>query len=119
MRYGDGKLFMKDGSVTPVFWRGPSIGADLGASQSRTMFLVYHLNSKDDVFKLVSGIDGSAFVVGGVGITFLSDGKTILAPSALDPDCGWASTLGYLKLRASGTGCRSSIAVELRRRPDS
>jgi hypothetical protein len=98
VRYGDGKLFMKDGSVTPVFWRGPSIGADLGASQSRTMFLVYHLKSKDDVFKLVSGIDGSAFVVGGVGITFLSDGKTILAPIRSGPGLRLGVNAGYLKI---------------------
>jgi len=98
VRYGDGHLYMKDGSVTPVFWRGPSIGADLGASQSRTMFLVYHLKSKDDVFKLVSGIDGSAFVVGGVGITFLSDGKTILAPIRSGPGLRLGVNAGYLKL---------------------
>ena len=98
VRYGDGKLYLKDGSVTPVFWRGPSIGADLGASQSRTMFLVYHLKSKDDVFKLVSGIDGSAFVVGGVGITFLSDGKTILAPIRSGPGLRLGVNAGYLKI---------------------
>ena len=98
VRYGDGKLYMKDGSVTPVFWRGPSIGADLGASQSHTMFLVYHLKSKDDVFKLVSGIDGSAFVVGGVGITFLSDGKTVLAPIRTGPGLRLGVNAGYLKL---------------------
>ena len=98
VRYGDGKLYMKDGSVTRVFWRGPSIGADLGASQSRTMFLVYHLKSKDDVFKLVSGIDGSAFVVGGIGITFLSDGKTILAQIRSGPGLRLGINAGYLKL---------------------
>lgn len=97
VRYGDGKLFLKDGSVTRVYWRGPSIGADLGASQSRTMFLVYQLKSKDDIFKLVSGIDGSAFVVGGVGITFLSDGRTILAPIRSGPGLRLGVNAGYLK----------------------
>ena len=98
VRYGDGKLFMKDGSTTQVYWRGPSIGADLGASQSRTMFLVYHLKSKEDAFKLVSGIDGSAFVVGGVGITFLSDGATIFAPIRSGPGLRLGVSAGYLKL---------------------
>ena len=97
VRYGDGKLFMKDGSVTQVYWRGPSIGADLGASQSRTMFLVYHLQAKDNVFKLVSGIDGSAFVLGGIGITFLSDGKTIFAPIGSGPGLRLGVNAGYLK----------------------
>lgn len=97
VRYGDGQLHLKDGSVTQVFWRGPSIGADLGASQSRTIFLVYHLKSKEDVFKLVSGIDGSAFVIGGVGITFLSDGKTVLAPIRTGPGLRLGVNAGYLK----------------------
>ncbi len=97
VRYGDGQLHLKDGSVTQVFWRGPTIGADLGASQSRTIFLVYHLKSKEDVFKLVSGIDGSAFVIGGVGITFLSDGKTVLAPIRTGPGLRLGVNAGYLK----------------------
>lgn len=98
VRYGDGQLHLKDGSVTQVYWRGPSIGADLGASQSRTIFLVYHLKSKEDVFKLVSGIDGSAFVLGGVGITFLSDGKTVLAPIRTGTGLRLGVNAGYLKL---------------------
>jgi hypothetical protein len=98
VRYGDGTLHLKDGSVTKVYWRGPSLGADLGASQGRTMFLVYHLKSKADVFKLVSGIDGSAFVIGGIGITFLSDGKTILAPIRTGPGLRLGVNAGYLKL---------------------
>lgn len=98
VRYGDGKLFMKDGSATQIYWRGPSIGADLGASQSRTMFLVYHLKSKQDAFKLVSGIDGSAFVIGGVGITFLSDGATVFAPIRSGPGLRLGVSAGYLKL---------------------
>jgi len=97
VRYGDGVLHMKDGTATRVYWRGPSLGADLGASQSRTMFLVYHLKSPDDVFKLVSGIDGSAFVVGGLGITFLSDGKTIFAPIGSGPGLRLGVNAGYLK----------------------
>ena len=97
VRYGDGKLYMKDGSVTQVYWRGPSIGADLGASQKRTMFLVYHLKAKDNVFKLVSGIDGSAFVVGGIGVTFLSDGQTIFAPIGSGPGLRLGVNAGYLK----------------------
>lgn len=100
VRYGDGQLHLKDGSVTQVYWRGPSIGADLGASQSRTIFLVYHLKSKDDVFKLVSGIDGSAFVIGGVGITFLSDGNTVLAPIRTGPGLRLGVNAGYLKFTA-------------------
>ena len=98
VRYGEGKLHLKDGSVTKVFWRGPSIGADLGASGSRTMFLVYNLKSKSDVFKLVSGLDGSAFVFGGVGITFLSDGETVLAPIRTGGGLRLGVSAGYLKL---------------------
>lgn len=97
VRYGDGKLYMKDGIVTRIYWRGPSLGADLGASQSRTMILVYHLKSRDDAFKPVPGLDGSAFVVGGVGITFLSDGKTIYAPIGTGPGLRLGVNAGYLK----------------------
>lgn len=103
LRYGDGTLYLKDGSITKVYWHGPSIGADLGASQARTMFLVYHLKSRADIFKLVSGIDGSAFVVGGAGITFLSDGKTVLAPIRTGVGLRLGASAGYLRLTPART----------------
>ena len=98
VRYGDGTLHLKDGSVTKVYWRGPSLGADLGASQARTMFLVYHLKSKEDVFKLVSGIVKGFLSWMIHGITFLSDGKTILAPIRTGPGLRLGVSAGYLKL---------------------
>ena len=45
LRYGSGTLYMRSGGSGKVYWHGPSIGTDFGASGSRTMFLIYRLHA--------------------------------------------------------------------------
>ena len=44
---------------------------------SKTMFLIYRLTDPESLFSGFTGVDGSAYVVGGVGLTFLTDGKIV------------------------------------------
>ena len=74
VRYGSGTLYLRSGGTAKVYWHGPSIGTDFGASGSRTMFLIYNLRDPNDLIREFTGIDGSAYFVGGVGITFLKGG---------------------------------------------
>jgi hypothetical protein len=69
LRYGEGTLYTKDAGDHRVFWQGPSLGYDFGAEGSKTMVLVYDLQSPGEIFTTYGGVDGSAYFIGGVGIT--------------------------------------------------
>ena len=103
VRYGNGTLFLRDGAKREVFWHGPSIGYDFGASGSKTLFLVYNLRSELDVFASYSGVDGSAYLVGGVGMTVLTDGKVVMAPIRSGVGIRLGANIGYVRFTARPT----------------
>ncbi|MBS0244288.1 MAG: DUF1134 domain-containing protein [Proteobacteria bacterium] len=103
LRYGEGTLYLHDGTKRDVFWHGPSIGYDFGASGSKTLFLVYNLKDSLDVFTNYSGVDGSAYLVGGVGMTLLTDGKVIMAPIRSGIGLRLGANVGYLRFTARQT----------------
>ena len=80
VRYGSGRLYLKHQKAGRVYWHGPSVGYDFGASGSKTLFLIYGLHETRELYSGFSGIDGSAYFIGGAGITFLSNNKVIMAP---------------------------------------
>lgn len=98
LRFGEGTLFMRNQAGTrPVFWHGPSIGTDFGASGSRTMFLIYRMQQPDALFRSYAGVDGSAYFVGGVGITFLKGGDVLMAPIRSGLGLRVGANIGYLR----------------------
>ena len=97
LRYGKGQLVTKLGGERTVYWQGPSAGLDFGLTGSRVMFLVYGIDDHEQVFQRFTGIDGSAYLVGGVGITFLRRGKVTLAPIRTGLGMRFGANLGYLK----------------------
>jgi len=103
LRYGSGTLYMRSGGTEKVYWHGPSIGTDFGASGSRTMFLIYHLREPDDLLRQFTGIDGSAYFVGGVGITFLKGGRVLMAPIRSGLGFRLGANLGYIRFTPQPT----------------
>ena len=97
LRYGQGRLHTKRGGGQQVYWQGPSIGTDAGAEGARTLILVYNLKEPADIFAHFGGVDGSAYVVGGVGITFMTDGDLVLAPIRSGIGLRLGANIGYLK----------------------
>jgi len=97
LRYGEGTLYTKDAGNHRVYWQGPSVGYDFGAEGSKTMVLVYGLQSLDDIFSTYAGVDGSAYLIGGVGITFLDRGHVALAPIRSGVGLRLGANIGYLK----------------------
>ncbi len=97
LRYGKGRLHTKRGGGQTVYWQGPSIGTDAGAEGARTLILVYNLKEPTDIFAHFGGVDGAAYVVGGVGITFLTDGDLVLAPIRSGIGLRLGANIGYLK----------------------
>ena len=97
LRYGDGTLYMRKGGTEKVYWHGPSIGADVGASGSRTLFLIYKLKEPGDLYRSFTGLDGSAYLVGGVGVTLMKGGKVIMAPIRSGLGLRLGANIGYVR----------------------
>lgn len=97
LRYGEGKLYTKNHGVQRVFWQGPSIGYDFGGDGNRTMTLVYNLRSPNDVFRRFGGVQGAAYLVGGVSVQLLTAGDMTLAPIRTGVGLRLGANIGYLK----------------------
>jgi hypothetical protein len=97
LRYGEGTLYTKDAGEHRVYWQGPSLGYDFGAEGSKTMVLVYDLRSPGEIFTTYAGVDGSAYFIGGVGITYLARGHMVLAPIRSGIGLRLGANVGYLK----------------------
>lgn len=103
LRYGEGILYTRNAGNRPVFWQGPSIGFDFGGDGARTMMLVYHLPSTEDIYRRYVGIDGSAYVVGGFGLTALSAQQVLVVPVRSGVGARLGINVGYLKFTPEPT----------------
>jgi len=97
LRYGDGTLYTKNAGDVRVFWQGPTLGFDAGADGARTMMLVYNLPRTAAIFDRFGGIDGSAYFIGGFGMTALTANNVILVPIRSGVGLRLGANLGYLK----------------------
>lgn len=97
VKYGEGMLHTRNAGEHMVYWRGPSIGWDIGASGTRVMMLIYNLPSVDGIFRQYNGVNTSAFLVGGVGLTVLENTGTYVVPIKSGVGARLGFNLGYLK----------------------
>jgi hypothetical protein len=97
VRYGEGTLYTRDAGDYKVYWQGPSLGYDFGGDGSKTMVLVYDLRSPGEIFQTYGGLEGSAYLVGGVGVTFLARDHVTLAPIRSGVGLRLGANIGYLK----------------------
>lgn len=103
LRYGEGTLYTKNAGRHPVYWQGPSIGYDAGAEGSKTLILVYNLSDINQIYNRFAGVDGSAYLVGGVGVTFQTYDDVVLAPIRAGVGLRLGANVGYLKYTRSPT----------------
>jgi hypothetical protein len=103
LRYGDGTLYTKNAGDMRVFWQGPTLGFDAGAEGARTMMLVYNLPRTEAIFDRFGGIDGSAYFVGGFGMTALTANDIVNVPIRSGVGLRLGANLGYLKFTARPT----------------
>jgi hypothetical protein len=96
-RYGEGTLYTKNAGEHKVYWQGPSIGFDVGGNGDRTMMLVYNLPSVDAVYDRFLGVNGSAYVVAGLGMTVLSRNGIYVVPIVSGVGARFGVNFGYLK----------------------
>ncbi len=103
LRYGEGMLYTKNAGDLRVYWQGPSIGFDAGGEGARTMMLVYSLPSTEAIYDRFAGIDGSAYFIGGFGMTALTANNVVLVPIRSGIGLRLGANLGYLKFTPKAT----------------
>ena len=96
-RYGSGMLNHRVGGTQKVYWRGPSIGFDVGGDAAKVFVLVYNLYDTEDLYKRFPGGEGRLYFVGGFAMTYLRRGNIVLIPVRLG--VGWRAGInaGYMK----------------------
>jgi hypothetical protein len=72
IRYGSGTMYLKNGEKQKVYWRGTSIGLDVGLNATQVFTLVYNLENARDVFRRYPSVEGGAFTISGGSITIQS-----------------------------------------------
>jgi hypothetical protein len=103
LRYGEGMLYTKNAGDLKVFWEGPSVGFDWGGDGARTMMLVYNLPRTDAVYQRFGGVNGSAYFIGGFGMTALTANNIVVVPIRAGVGLRLGANVGYLKFTPTAT----------------
>jgi hypothetical protein len=103
VRYGEGVLYTKNAGDLRVYWQGPSLGFDFGGDGARTMMLVYSLPATEAIYQRFVGIDGSAYFVGGLGMTALTFNNIVVVPIRSGVGFRLGANVGYLKFTDRAT----------------
>jgi hypothetical protein len=103
LRYGEGMLYTKNAGDLKVYWQGPSLGWDFGGDGARTMMLVYSLPATAAIYERFGGISGSAYFIGGFGMTALTANNTVVVPIRSGLGLRLGANFGYLKFTPQST----------------
>jgi len=103
LRFGEGTLYTKNAGDLRVYWQGPTVGWDFGGEGARTMMLVYNLPATDAIYQRFGGVDGSAYFVGGFGMTVLTANNIVLIPIRSGVGLRLGANIGYLKFTPQAT----------------
>ena len=95
-RFGEGTLYTRNQGDYPLFWQGPSIGFDVGGDGSKVMMLVYNLQTIQEILGRYPGVDGSAYVIGGLGMTVTKRGNVVVVPIRSGVGARLGINVGYL-----------------------
>lgn len=97
LRYGEGVLSTRNAGQNRVFWQGPTLGPDIGGNGDRVMMLVYNLPSVSAMYQRFVGIQGSAHVIAGFGMTVLGRNGIYVVPIISGVGARLGLNMGYLK----------------------
>jgi len=103
LRYGEGTLYTKNAGDLRVYWQGPSLGFDWGGDGARTMMLIYNLPATRAIYQRFAGVNGSAYLIGGFGMTALTANDIVLVPIRSGLGLRLGANVGYLKFTPSAT----------------
>ena len=103
LRFGEGIMYTKNAGDRRVYWQGPSLGFDFGGDGARTMMLVYRLPAAEAIYQRFVGIEGSAYFVGGLGMTALAFDNVVVVPIRSGVGLRLGANVGYLKFTPAPT----------------
>lgn len=103
LRYGEGTLYTRNAGDRKIYWQGPSIGFDVGGEGARVMMLVYNLPAIETLYNRYVGISGSAYFVGGFGMTAVTWDRVVIVPIRTGVGLRLGANIGYLKFTPSAT----------------
>jgi hypothetical protein len=103
LRYGEGTLYTRNAGDRKVYWQGPSVGFDFGGEGARTMMLIYKLPRVSDIYSRFAGVDGSAYFIGGFGMTALTANDILVVPIRSGVGARLGVNIGYLKFTEQST----------------
>ncbi|MEH3118396.1 MAG: DUF1134 domain-containing protein [Methylorubrum populi] len=103
LRYGEGTLYTRNAGQRRIYWQGPTLGFDVGGDGARTMMLVYNLPAVRDLYRRFGGVDGSAYFIGGFGMTAVTDGGIVVVPIRSGVGARLGINVGYLKFTGRPT----------------
>ncbi|MBL4616558.1 MAG: DUF1134 domain-containing protein [Robiginitomaculum sp.] len=96
LRYGKGTLQMANGDQKRVFWRGPSVGWDVGGNGSKVFTLVYNMQNIEQIYQRFPGVEGTAYLVAGMGVNYQRSDTITLAPIRTGVGLRLGANIGYL-----------------------
>ena len=96
VRYGKGLLYMKGREPLQVYWQGPSVGFDWGGNASRSFTLCYNLQYPDMIYRRFPGVEGTAYLIAGLGVNYQRADGITLAPIRTGLGLRLGANLGYL-----------------------
>ncbi len=97
LRYGRGLLYMKNATQPQeVFWQGPSFGWDFGGNAARVFTLIYGMQNPDQIFRRFPGVEGSAYLIGGLGVNYQQAEGVTVAPIRAGIGLRLGANVGYL-----------------------
>ena len=76
---------------------------DVGGEGSKTLFLIYRMASPEQLYSNFTAIDGSAYLVGGVGATLVTNGSVIMAPIRSGLGLRLGANIGYIRFTPQAT----------------
>jgi len=75
----------------------------LGGNASKVFVLVYNLKEEDLLFQRFPGVEGSIYVVAGIGVNYLRSGHLTLAPMRTGVGLRAGVNAGYLSFTREHT----------------
>ena len=96
VRYGSGWLVRKHAEPVKVYWKGPSVGFDLGGNASKFFALVYNLKRENRLYQRFPSVEGSYYFIAGIGVNYLRSGGVTVAPMRTGIGLRAGVNAGYL-----------------------
>lgn len=103
LRYGQGWLIRKNAPPMQVYWQGPSVGFDFGANASKVFMLIYNLGNSDRLFQKFPGIEGSYYLIAGIGVNYLRANNITIAPMRTGVGLRAGVNAGYVTFTRQAT----------------